>query len=137
MRIPNRTLIRAIGFHLISGNVLRTKWFEILDAQETRPINVSSIAALLICAKYNTGQAVNLIKLDDFAEELRLLCTEINNLGYEVIGGVNEFEANQKGFANSLAKVTDWFNSIVHFIGSDILSRRREPLFKEWQNYYS
>lgn len=65
---------------------------------------MTSVAALLICAKYH-GSERNSVKLWEFAEELRRLCEEIKSLGFEVIGGTAEMEANDKNFAANLLKV--------------------------------
>uniref|UniRef100_A0A914D1K8 Phospholipid/glycerol acyltransferase domain-containing protein n=1 Tax=Acrobeloides nanus TaxID=290746 RepID=A0A914D1K8_9BILA len=105
VRTPNRTLIRAIGFHLVS------------DAQENRPISVSSIAALLICSKYNE-LGKNSAKLWEFSEEIRLLCEEIKNLGFEVIGGTNEIEMEDKKFAQLLVKEAIYYLGDSETFGS-------------------
>lgn len=72
---PNRTLIRAVGFHLV------------FEAHQQKPITISSaIAMLLLCLHRRR------VRLLQFIRDLRFLCNEISGFGYEVVGWDDQVE---------------------------------------------
>lgn len=82
---PHRTLIRAVGYEIVFG--LHQLIFLIpkscLEAQQAKPISISSVLSLLLLCKHRDDCGPDLL------EELSKLSSEILHLGFEVLGWVD------------------------------------------------
>lgn len=111
---PNRTLIRAVGYHLVFGSCLPKSLhplkLNLSEAHQQKPITVSAvIALLLLCEHRERVQVLQLMR------DVGLLCTDIASLGYEVVGWDDEVDADQA-----------FEDAILHFPSAISVSRNHE-----------
>jgi glycerol-3-phosphate O-acyltransferase len=97
---PNRTLIRAIGYHIV------------FDSHQQKPITVSSVIAILLLCLHRER-----VRMHELARDIAFLCSDIALLGYEVVGWDDKVDPKQA-----------FEDAVTHFRHTILISRDHEEI---------